>query len=116
MAEPTAAPTRRWWRSSDDGAVTGFGSLSPYRDRPAYATTVEDSVYVHADHRGGGVGQASSASWSRLATTHGFHAVIARIVGRPRRVDRACTGPAGSSWSASSARSGASSAAGSTSP
>src|SRR5438270_1566236 len=39
------------------GAVAGFGSLSPYRSRPAYATTVEDSVYVHADHRGKGVGR-----------------------------------------------------------
>ena len=27
-----------------DGQVVGFASLSPYRDRPAYATTVEDSV------------------------------------------------------------------------
>ena len=32
------------------GAVIGFASLSPYRSRPAYATTVEDSVYVHPDH------------------------------------------------------------------
>ena len=32
--------------------VVGFGSLSPYRDRPAYSTTVEDSVYVQRDRRG----------------------------------------------------------------
>ena len=41
-----------------DGAVAGFGSLSPFRERPAYATTVEDSVYVGADWRGRGVGRA----------------------------------------------------------
>ena len=40
------------------GEVIGFGSLSPFRDRPAYAPTVEDSVYVHRDHRGKGLGRA----------------------------------------------------------
>ena len=28
----------------------------PYRPRPAYTPTVEDSVYVHRDHRGHGIG------------------------------------------------------------
>ena len=28
------------------GAVVGFASLSAYRPRPAYSTTVESSVYV----------------------------------------------------------------------
>ena len=41
----------------------GFGSLSPYRDRPAYATTVENSVYVDAAHRGEGSG---GSCWSEL--------------------------------------------------
>ena len=65
----------------DDGEVTGFGSLSPYRSRPAYATTVEDSVYVHHAHRGTGVGRLVLAELVRLAGVHGFHAVMARIVG-----------------------------------
>jgi phosphinothricin acetyltransferase len=63
------------------GAVTGFGSLSPYRSRPAYSTTVEDSVYVHHDHRGKGVGRLVLAELVRLADVHGFHSVMARIVG-----------------------------------
>ena len=42
----------------DHDVVLGFGSLSVYRDRPAYATTVENSVYVDEDHRGTGVGRA----------------------------------------------------------
>ncbi len=61
--------------------VLGFGSLSPYRDRPAYATTVEDSVYVDPGHRGQGVGGALLAELVATAGRHGFHAVIARIVG-----------------------------------
>ena len=65
----------------DQGAVLGFGSLSPYRSRPAYSTSVEDSVYVHPDHRGRGVGRSVLAELVRLADAHGFHAVMARIVG-----------------------------------
>lgn len=63
-----------------DGVVVGFGSLSPYRDRPGYATTVEDSVYVHHDHRGLGAGRALLDELIRLARDHGFHSAMARIV------------------------------------
>jgi L-amino acid N-acyltransferase len=66
---------------SDDGELVGFGSLSPYRDRPAYSTTVEDSVYVHRDHHGEGVGRALLAELVELAGAHGFHTIMARIVG-----------------------------------
>jgi L-amino acid N-acyltransferase len=64
-----------------DGEVVGFGSLSPYKDRPAYSTTVEDSVYVRHDHRSTGVGRALLTELVRLGRDHGFHSVIARIVG-----------------------------------
>jgi phosphinothricin acetyltransferase len=64
-----------------DGEGVGFGSLAPYRSRPAYATTVEDSVYVRRDRRGLGCGRAILAELIGLATVHGFHAVMARIVG-----------------------------------
>lgn len=63
-----------------DGSITGFGSLSAYRDRPAYSTTVEDSIYVHHEHRGRGVGRLLLEELVRLATLHGFHSVMARIV------------------------------------
>jgi phosphinothricin acetyltransferase len=64
-----------------NGAVRGFGSLSPWRDRPAYATTVEDSVYVHRDHHRQGLGKALLGELVTTATAHGFHACMARIVG-----------------------------------
>lgn len=66
-----------------DGAdeVVGYGALSPWRAKPAYATSVEDSVYVHRDHHGHGVGRTILEELVRVATAHGFHAVFARIVG-----------------------------------
>jgi phosphinothricin acetyltransferase len=64
-----------------DGTVVGFGSISPYKDRPAYSPTVEDSVYVHRDHRSRGVGRTMLEELVRLARDHGFHSMIARIVG-----------------------------------
>jgi len=66
---------------ADEGGILGFGSLSPWRDRPAYSTSVEDSVYVHRDHQGRGIGKVLLNELVRVATAHGFHAVLARIVG-----------------------------------
>lgn len=65
----------------ETGQVVGFGSLSPYRDRPAYSTSVEDSVYVRRDQQGRGVGKLLLGELLATATNHGFHAVMARIVG-----------------------------------
>ena len=87
----TLAEQREWLSSragarivlvaiDDDDAVAGFSSLSPYRDRPAYATTVEDSVYIHADHQGQGVGSLLLRALIDTARSHGFHAMVARIV------------------------------------
>jgi phosphinothricin acetyltransferase len=89
---PRTLDDQRAWIAAHAGAhpavvavegreVVGFGSLSPYRDRPAYATTVEDSVYVRHDARGRGVGRAILEELVRLATAHGFHTVMARVVG-----------------------------------
>ena len=63
------------------GIVVGFGSLSPYKERAAYSTSVEDSVYVHRDHHGRGVGRMLLGDLTERAAAHGFHAVFARIVG-----------------------------------
>jgi phosphinothricin acetyltransferase len=71
--------------AGDDGhgatpVVVGYASLSPYRARPAYSTSVEDSVYVHRDHQGKGVGKLLLRDLLDVAMAHGFHAVFARIV------------------------------------
>ena len=65
----------------ENDEVGGFASLTPYRPRPAYSTTVEDSVYVHRDLRGKGLGRLLLTDLVQLARDHGFHAIIGRIVG-----------------------------------
>jgi phosphinothricin acetyltransferase len=90
--EPRTAGQQRAWTARHEGAhpavvavegttVVGFGSLSPFRDRAAYSTTVEDSLYVHAEWRGRGVGRLVLQELVALATARGFHTVIARISG-----------------------------------
>jgi phosphinothricin acetyltransferase len=89
---PRSLEDQRAWQAARSGAhavlvaelggeVVGFGSLSQWRDRPAYSTTVEDSVYVHRGHHGAGVGTALLTELVATATAHGFHACMARIVG-----------------------------------
>jgi phosphinothricin acetyltransferase len=59
--------------------VVGFGSLSPYKERAAYRTSVEDSVYVRRDRNGEGIGKRIVTELLQVATMSGFHAVFARI-------------------------------------
>ena len=60
--------------------VLGFSSFSPFRERAAYATTVENSVYVYRGARGRGVGELLLNDLITAAKGSGFHSVIARIV------------------------------------
>jgi L-amino acid N-acyltransferase YncA len=62
----TEAPTWERWDAGHlpehrlvatlDDVVVGWTALSPVSDRGAYAGVAEDSVYVHPDHRGRGIG------------------------------------------------------------
>jgi phosphinothricin acetyltransferase len=65
--------------ADDGGRVVGFASLSPYKERAAYRTTVEDSVYVARDCQGRGIGRVLLERLLDVATTSGFHVVMARI-------------------------------------
>ena len=59
--------------------VIGFASLSPYKERAAYRTTVEDSIYIRRDHQGRGVGRTLLTHMVDVAAASGFHTVMARI-------------------------------------
>jgi L-amino acid N-acyltransferase len=90
--EPRSLEEQQAWLTERSGAhavlvaedraeVVGFASLSPWRPRPAYRTSVEDSVYVRRDRRGEGIAGRLLGDLLDLAGSHGFHAVFARIVG-----------------------------------
>ena len=64
---------------SDDEQVVGFASLSKFKERPAYATTVENSVYVSRAHGGMGSGRTLMERLITDARDGGFHAIIARV-------------------------------------
>jgi len=53
------------------GTAVGFASFGTFRERPAYARTVEHSVYVAAAARGRGVGRSC---WRRWWTRRGAEA------------------------------------------
>ena len=62
-----------------DDEVVGFASLSPYKERAAYRTTVEDSVYVSRRHPRSGIGRTLMEHVIDIARDSGFHSIIARI-------------------------------------
>jgi phosphinothricin acetyltransferase len=87
---PRTAEAQRAWLADRSGAfatvvavegsdLVGFAALSPYKDRPGYRTSVEDSVYVRRDRQGRGLGGRLLTAILDVATANGFHAVFARV-------------------------------------
>ena len=80
----------QWWRarvaqgypvlvavSSD--AVVGFATFGDFRAWPGYRFTVEHSVHVRADQRGGGIGSRLVRALVERATQLGKHVMIAGV-------------------------------------
>lgn len=64
----------------EDGEITGYASLSEYRQKEAYKTTVELSIYVSPNHRKKGVGRALMAHILEIAKNDaGTHCVVSVI-------------------------------------
>ena len=59
--------------------IAGFAYAGPYRPRPAYRSTVEDSVYVDRRHQGRGIGRALLAGVIERCEAQGFRQMIAVI-------------------------------------
>ncbi|MET4806689.1 N-acetyltransferase family protein [Limibacillus sp. MBR-115] len=64
---------------TDDGRVLGYAYAGPYRPRPAYRYTVEDSVYVAPEAAGKGVGGALLDRLIELADEQGYRKMVAVI-------------------------------------
>ncbi len=69
----------RWVVAEDGNRIMGYGYFAPFRERPAYNKTVEDSVYVREDVRGQGVGKALVNCLLSLAKEEGFSQMLSLI-------------------------------------
>lgn len=59
--------------------VAGYAYAGPYRPRPAYAATVENSVYIDPDRRGRGLGRLLLARLIAEAEARGYRQMVAVI-------------------------------------
>ena len=95
LTAPDGQEMRRRWRDvverglpylvatlpPDHAAIAGYAHASPYRVRPAYPYTVEDSVYVVSSSMGRGAGRALLAGVIAACVPLGYRQMIAIIGG-----------------------------------
>jgi phosphinothricin acetyltransferase len=63
----------------EEGTVAGYASFGPFRAFDGYRGTVEHSVYVRADRRGGGRGRMLMEALIDAARGSGFHVMVGAI-------------------------------------
>lgn len=64
-----------------DGEVIGYAYATQFRDRPAYRSACENSIYISPNHLGRGVGTLLLDALVKAATDAGFRQMIAVIGG-----------------------------------
>lgn len=64
---------------ADDGAVVAYATFGDFRAFDGYRHTVEHSVYVRSDVRGGGIGEALMLELIERARGIGKHVLVAAI-------------------------------------
>jgi phosphinothricin acetyltransferase len=62
-----------------DDRVAGFAYAGPFRLRAAYRYTAEDSIYIHPDHQGQGVGRRLLQAIVEACESLGLHQLLAVI-------------------------------------
>jgi L-amino acid N-acyltransferase YncA len=67
--------------AAEASTVLGYGTFGDFRAWPGYRYSVEHSIYIHADHRGHGLGRAIIDELVSAAAALGKHALIAGIDG-----------------------------------
>ncbi|TKI05127.1 GNAT family N-acetyltransferase [Martelella alba] len=68
-----------WLAAKQDGRLVGYCYLGLYRSRYAYRFTVEDSVYVHPDMGGHGIGRLLLSEAISRAERGGWRQMLAVI-------------------------------------
>ena len=92
----TVPPDANFWRAKiteivargwpflvveESGAVAGYAYATQFRDRPAYAETCENSIYIAPLHGGRGLGSALMEALLPAAAKAGFRQMIAVVGG-----------------------------------
>lgn len=67
------------------GTVLGWASLSRFHERSAFRFTAEDSIYLHPDHCGRGLGGVLLAALLAAAEGGGLHTIVAAITSEQER-------------------------------
>jgi len=62
-----------------DGSIIGYAYAGPWRHKPAYRTTVEDSIFIAPAETGRGVGRLLLTELLTACAAAGTHQVIAVI-------------------------------------
>jgi L-amino acid N-acyltransferase YncA len=65
--------------AASGGVLAGYAYAGPFRSRPAYRLTIENSVYIAPDMQRRGVGRALLAALIETCQAHGFRQMIAVI-------------------------------------
>jgi phosphinothricin acetyltransferase len=78
-----ALASRRWpfIVAHDGNDVVGYAYVTQFRDRPAYAFTCENSIYIHPERLGQGIGRRLLERLIEAAREAGFRQMIGVIGG-----------------------------------
>ncbi len=64
---------------NDSGTLMGFASYGQFRIRPAYKYTIENSLYVHRNFRGQGLGKILLTQLIENAKAQQYHCIVGVI-------------------------------------
>ena len=68
-----------------DGKLAGYAYAGPFRTRPAYRWTVEDSLYIAPERHRRGVGRALLAALIEASAACGYRQMVAVIGDSPKQ-------------------------------
>jgi phosphinothricin acetyltransferase len=91
LEAPDPAEMERRWKAlgsaypylvaEREGVVVGYAYAGPFRTRPAYRATCEDSVYIAPEAKRRGIGRALLSAVIDDCTARGFRQMIAGVSG-----------------------------------